>query len=147
MDRQEQPGGITGGPAGASHTASRDRQPGRQAVGIVFCEADQWVPGVIVGLGGVGDCLTIKLDTPFGGGDRHGLFHRESHGQDMVSVDDPAHVRPAGARGRSSGWRPDEILELVRAGKTMQAIKRYRALNGATLDEARAFFASSRPGA
>ena len=33
---------------------------------------------------------------------------------------------------------PEEIVELVRAGKTKEALKRYRALNGATLDEARA---------
>jgi ribosomal protein L7/L12 len=36
---------------------------------------------------------------------------------------------------------PDEIAELVRVGKKKEAIKRYRALNGATLDEALAYIA------
>jgi hypothetical protein len=39
------------------------------------------------------------------------------------------------------GGVPEEIIELVRSGKELEAIKQSRALNGATLDEARAFIA------
>jgi ribosomal protein L7/L12 len=85
--------------------------------------------------------VTLPLDTPIGGTERHGLLHRGSHGQDMVSVDDPARVRPSELADVAPAGVPDEIVELVRAGKTTEAIKRYRALNGATLDEARAFIA------
>jgi hypothetical protein len=99
------------------------------------------VPGVVVGLGALGDSLTIKLDTPIGGGERRGLLHRESHGQDTISVDDPTRVRAQELTDVQPGGVPDEIAELARAGKTLEAIKRYRALNGATLDEARAYIA------
>jgi hypothetical protein len=30
----------------------------------VFFEAEQWAPGVVVGSGGDGTLVTIKLDTP-----------------------------------------------------------------------------------
>jgi ribosomal protein L7/L12 len=93
-------------------------------------------------MGALGDSVTIKLDTPIGGGERHGLLKRGSRGQEMVSVDDPARVRPAELADVHPSGVPDEIVELARAGKTTEAIKRYRALNGATLDEARAFVAS-----
>ncbi len=43
-------------------------------------------------------------------------------------------------RGRPAGV-PDEIIDLAHAGKTLEAIKRYRTLTGATLHEARAFVA------
>jgi len=112
-----------------------------KTVGGVFCKAEQWVPGVVIGLGGEGDWLTIELDTPIGGGERRGLLHRESPGQDRVSVDDPARVRAQALTDVHPSGVPDEIAELVRAGKTLKAIKRYRALNGATLDEARAHIA------
>jgi hypothetical protein len=112
-----------------------------KTVGGVFCEAEQWVPGVVIGLGGEGDWLTIELDTPIGGGERSGLLHRESPGQDRVSVDDPSRVRAQALTDVHPSGVPDEIAELVRAGKTLKAIKRYRALNGATLDEARAYIA------
>ncbi len=85
--------------------------------------------------------MTIQLDSPLGGGGAHGLLRRESRGQDLVSVDDPARVRPQELAEVHPAGVPDEIAELVRAGKTVEAIKRYRALNGATLDEARAFIA------
>jgi hypothetical protein len=109
-----------------------------KTVGGVLSEAEQWVAGVIVGMGALGDSLTIKLDTPFGGGEPGGLLHREPHGQDMISIDDPARVRP---QQPAQPGVPDEIVALARAGKTLEAIKRYRALNGATLDEARAAIA------
>jgi ribosomal protein L7/L12 len=51
-------------------------------------------------------------------------------------------VHPLQLADVQPGGVPDEILELVRAGKQLEAIKRYRALNGATLDEARAFIAT-----
>ena len=112
-----------------------------KTVGGILCEGEQWVPGVIVGMGALSNSLTIKLDTPIGAGERHGILHRASHGQEMVSVDHPVRVRPQELAEVHPGGVPDEIVELARAGKTKEAIKRYRALNGATLDEARAFIA------
>jgi hypothetical protein len=113
---------------------------GKTVGGILF-DAEQWVPGAVVGLSAQGGYVTVKLDAPIGGGERQGLLHRESRGQEMISIDDPAGVRPLTLADVHPGGVPDEIAELVRAGKTMKAIKRYRALNGATLDEARAAIA------
>ena len=113
-----------------------------KTVGGVFFEAEQWVPGVVVGLGALGDSLTIKLDAPIGGGERAGLLRRESRGQDMVAVDDAGRVRAMGTTGDGSAAAADEIRALVHAGKTKDAIKRYREINGATLDEARAYIAT-----
>jgi ribosomal protein L7/L12 len=56
-------------------------------------------------------------------------------------IDDPARVRALELADVAPAGVPDEILELVRRGKTVQAIKQYRALNGATFEEARAFIA------
>jgi hypothetical protein len=111
---------------------------GKTVAGALL-EGEQWVPGVVVGSGGDGTYVTIKLDSPVGGGERGGLFRRESQGQSLVQFDDPGRVRPLQLAEVQPGGVPDEILELVRAGKKLEAIKRYRALNGATLDEARAF--------
>lgn len=117
-------------------------------VGGLSFGAEQWVPGVVLGLGGDGTFVTIKFDTPISGGERRGLFHRESAGQKWVQIDDPARVRPRELDEVHPGGVPGEIIELARAGKNLEAIKRYRALNGATLDEARAVIASlSLPGA
>ncbi len=113
---------------------------GKKIGGEVF-EAEHWVPAVVVGSGGDGTFVTIKLDTPLGGGERHGLMRRESRGEDLVSIDDPARIRLAELAEAHPDRVPEEIVELARAGKTLQAIKQYRALNGATLDEARAFIA------
>jgi len=113
-------------------------------VGGILIGTEQWVPGVIVGAGALGDSVTIKLDTPIGGGDPSGPFHHSSKGEDMISVDDPARVRPLDLADVEPGGVPPEILELVRRGKTKEAILRYRALNGATLDEAQAFIAGLR---
>jgi hypothetical protein len=113
-----------------------------KTVGGAVLEAEQWVPGVVVGSGGDGTYVTIKLDTAIGGGERGGLFRRESRGQVLVQIDDPGRVRPLELADVQPGGVPDEILELARAGKKLEAVKRYRALNGATLDEARAFIAS-----
>jgi hypothetical protein len=112
-----------------------------RTVGGVFCEAEQWVSGVVLGLGGDGTYVTIELDQPVGGGERHGLFGRGSKGQDRISVDDPACVRALPLTEVCPDGVPAEIVELARAGKTLKAAKLYRALNGATLDEARAFIA------
>ena len=71
-----------------------------------------------------------------------GLLRRGSRGQSLFQFDDPGRVRPLELTDVRPGGVPDEILELVRAGKTKQAIKRYRALNGATLDEAQTFIAN-----
>jgi ribosomal protein L7/L12 len=60
---------------------------------------------------------------------------------DLVSMDDPARVRRRELEDVHPEGVPDELVELVRKGKTQKAIKRYRALNGATLDEAKAAIA------
>jgi hypothetical protein len=113
-----------------------------KTVGGALVQGEQWVPGVVVGSGGDGTYVTIQLDTPIGGGERGGLLRRESRGQSLVQIDDPGRVRPLELADVQPGGVPEEIRELVRAGKTLEAIKRYRALNGATLDEARAFIAT-----
>lgn len=99
-----------------------------KTVGDALHEAEEWVPGVIVGMGAHGDSLTIKLDPPIGG-------------QELVSIDDSRRIRPTEPLEQQATDIPDEIVQLARAGKTIQAIKKYRALNGATLDEARAVIA------
>jgi hypothetical protein len=142
MDAQEEPDSTSLAPLGHHVGLHVTVNLEGKTVGGVFCDAEEWVPAVIVGMGAPGASLTIKLvDTPIGGTERRGLLHRGSHGQDMVSVDDPARVRPRELEDVASAGVPHEIVELVRAGNTMEAIKRYRALNGATLDEARAFIA------
>jgi hypothetical protein len=101
-------------------------------VGGVVCESEQLLPGVVVGLSALGDYVTIKLDAPIGNG---------SHQQELISIDDPSRIQPRELTDVHPDGVPDEIIQLVRAGKTKQAIKKYRALNGATLDEALAFIA------
>ena len=113
---------------------------GRSVGGLLF-DSEHWVRGKVVALSGVGDYVTVELDEPIGGTEPRGLLHRAGRGQDLVSIDDPGRVRPLKLEDVQSGGVPEEIVELVRAGKTLQAIKRYRALNGATLDEARAAIA------
>jgi hypothetical protein len=100
-----------------------------KTVGGVLFEAEQWVPGVVVGLSASGDYVTIELDPPVG------------DAQKLISIDDPQRVRPLTLGEAQPGGVPADIVELVRAGKTLKAIKQYRALNGATLDEARAAIA------
>jgi hypothetical protein len=115
---------------------------GGKTIDGTLLQGEQWFPGVVVGSGGDGTYVTIELDTPIGGGERGGLLRRESRGQSLFQIDDPARVRPQELADVAPGGVPDEIRELVQAGKTLEAIKRYRALNGATLDEARAFIAT-----
>jgi hypothetical protein len=109
-----------------------------QMVGGVLSETELWVRGVVVGSAGDGTYVAIKLDAPVGGGKGGGLLGRKSRGQDLVRLDDPRRVRPAQLTEVHPAGVPAEIVELVRAGNKLEAIKRYRALNGATLDEARA---------
>jgi hypothetical protein len=104
-------------------------------VGGALYQSDELVPGVVVGLGALGDSVTIKLDTPIGGGERGGLLHHEAHGQEMVSIDDPARVQ-ATLPDPQSATLPDDVVQLIAAGKKKKAILRYRELTGATLDEA-----------
>lgn len=103
-----------------------------KTIGGITHESEQWVSGVVVGLSGLGDFVTISLDAPIGEG---------RHAQELISVDDPARVRPRDLADVHPEGVPDEIIQLVRKGKRKQAVKRYRALNGATLDEALAFVA------
>jgi hypothetical protein len=113
-----------------------------KTVGGQLFAIEQWVPGIVVGLSALGDYVTIKLDSPVGAdNEAHGLFHRKSRGQDMVSIDDPQRIRAASLADVAPGGVPQEIVDLVHAGKTLQALRAYRALNGATLDEARAAIA------
>jgi hypothetical protein len=110
-------------------------------VGGVLSETELWVSGVVAGSAGDGTYVAIKLDAPVGGGERGGRFRRQSRGQDLVNIDDPRRVRAVElADVHPQGVSP-EILDLVRAGNKLEAIKRYRALNGATFDEARAAIA------
>lgn len=111
-------------------------------VGDQLFGSDHWVSGVVVGLSGTGDYVTIKLDEPVGASEGRGLLHRGSKGQDMVMFDDPAKVRAMRADAAQESAALAEVADLVRRGKTVQAIKRYRELNGATLDEARAAIAN-----
>jgi hypothetical protein len=91
-----------------------------KTLGGVTVDAERWLPGVVVGLSGRGTYVTVELET-----------------NDLVEIDDPGRVRPMDLADVHPGGVPQEIVELVRAGKQLEAIKRYRALNGATLDEAR----------
>lgn len=141
MDEQQPSGGMSIGQLGHRPGLHVSVNLRGKTIGGQLYDAEQWVPGVVVGLGGDGTFVTIKLDTPLGGGEPHGLLRRESHGEDLLSFDDPARVRPLDLVDAQADGVPDEIVELAHAGKTLQAIKQYRALNGATLDEARAAIA------
>lgn len=118
---------------------------GMSVGGEVFHE-ECWVSGVVIGLTEAagqrgrtvtGTYLSIKLDTPVGDGESRGLLRRSGRGQDRVWVDSPQRVRP-----KPQADVPAEIIELARAGKRVQAIKEYRALTGATLDEAKVWLNS-----
>jgi hypothetical protein len=110
-----------------------------KTVGGVGFDEQQWVSGVIIGLSETGTYLTVQLDEPIGGGESHGLLGRPSKGQDRVSIDDPAHIRAKQLSEVMPAGVPPQIVELARNGKTLKAIKEYRALTGATLDEAKAW--------
>jgi hypothetical protein len=111
-----------------------------RTIGDTFFDGDHWVTGKIVGVGALGSSLTIQLDAAIGGGSRGFLGHR-SKGEDMVSVDDPALLRQVPSDGAAVEQTEDEVARLVAEGKTKDAIARYRADTGATLEEARAFVA------
>jgi len=110
-----------------------------KTVGGVGFDEEHWVSGVIIGLSETGTYLTIQLDESIGGGEPHGLLGRPSKGQDRVTVDDPAQIRARELSEVMPAGVPPEIVDLARQGKTLQAIKEYRALTGATLDEAKAW--------
>jgi hypothetical protein len=112
-----------------------------KTIGGVLQESEAWLPGVVLGSGGDGTFVTVKLDSPIGGSDRTGFLHRGGRGQDTVQIDDPKRIRHESLAEAVPSGVPDEIVELAHAGKTLEAIRRYRALNGATLDEARAAIA------
>jgi hypothetical protein len=110
-------------------------------IGGVFTGESRWVSGTIAGPGSDGSWLRIQLDVPIGGGERRGVFGRQQRAQDAVVIDDPARVRPLELpEDRRSGTEQD-VAALVRAGKTLEAVKKYRAATGATMEEARAFIA------
>ena len=62
---------------------------------------------------------------------------RQFAGQDLIAVE-PNHVEPKSSAEFGAVAVPEDIVALARAGKTLEAVKRYRALNGATLEEAQA---------
>jgi hypothetical protein len=107
-------------------------------VGGVSFPEEKWVPGVVLSGGGLDETwVTIKLEMEIGGGEKKGIFGRGSHGQDKVLIDDSARLRVS----ESADLIPEEIADLVRAGKKVEAIRLYRSKTGATLDEARAYLA------
>lgn len=95
-----------------------------KTVGGVLFDSEQWVPGVVVGLSVLGDYVTVELDDPIGATEGHGLLHRGSHGQDRISVDDPAKIRAMTLDEAQPGGVPDEIVDLVRRkdGRGNQAL-------------------------
>jgi hypothetical protein len=108
---------------------------GMMVGGVPFPE-EKWVPGMVIS-GADGTYVTIKLETEIGGGERKGLFGRGSRGQDKVLIDDPARLRVS----EVTDLIPEEIADLIRAGKKLEAIRLYRAKTGATLNEAQAYIA------
>ena len=111
-------------------------------VGDQLFGADHWVQGVVIGLSGTGDYVTIQLDEPIGATEGTGFLHRGSKGEDRVMFDDPTKVQPMQMDAAAQSAELAAIAELVHRGKTLEALKRYRAMNGATLDEARAAIAN-----
>lgn len=110
-------------------------------IGGTFIGEPQWVSGTVVGPGSDGSWLRIRLNVPIGGGERRGVLGRQQRGQETVVIDNPARVRPLQLPADDLGATEQEVAALVRAGKTLEAVRRYRAATGATLDEARAFIA------
>jgi hypothetical protein len=102
-------------------------------------ETEHWVSGVVGGLSELGGYVTVYLDEPLVPTEKSGLFHRAPKGGPRVSIDDPAHIRVKTMEEVAAPGAEDEVAELVRKGKTVAAIKRYREINGATLDEAKAY--------
>jgi hypothetical protein len=94
-----------------------------------------WLPGVVIGVSALGSQPSVQLDTPIGGGVAHRLLHRPSPGVDLVSLE-MDRVRPIATAQAMPNGIPQEIIDLAHAGKTKEAIKRYRMLNGASLQEA-----------
>lgn len=114
---------------------------GKKLGGQVF-GSDHWVPGVVIGTDGEGNYVTIQLDEPIGATEGTGFLRRGSKGDDRVMFDDPTKVRAMQIDAAAQSAALAEIAELVHRGKTLEALKRYRAMNGATLDEARAAIAN-----
>lgn len=108
-----------------------------KTVGGVFVESETWVTGVVIGTDALGITLTVELDEPFGGGQPHGLLGRPAEGQRRVSVE-LDRARENAAAASEAEVIPESIIALAREGKDLKFIKAYRALNGASLDEARA---------
>ena len=106
----------------------------------VGCDDECWVPGVVAGLSEAGTYLTIKLDEPADGdAESRGLLRRASRRQDLIETDDRARIRPKTLFEVMPGGVPDEIMQLARGRERVQVIKQYRALNGATYEEAQAW--------
>lgn len=109
--------------------------------GGTFMEPGTTVTGVVVATDAMGVFLTVQLDTPVGGGQPHGVFGRPSKPVDLISVE-PSRATPIADAAVMPSGVPDEIVAMARAGKRLQAVKAYRALNGASLDEAQAWLHS-----
>jgi len=77
---------------------------------------------------------------PAGGdAESRGLLRRASRRQDLIETDDRARIRPKTLFEVMPGGVPDEIMQLARGRERVQVIKQYRALNGATYEEAQAW--------
>jgi hypothetical protein len=113
---------------------------GKKVGGRLFA-SDHWVTAIVIAMSGEADYITVKLDEPISDGEAHGLLRR-SKGEDRVIFDDPAKVQAMNMDAGAESAALAEIAELVHRGKTVQAIRRYREMNGATLDEARAAIAN-----
>ncbi|MBV8461998.1 MAG: hypothetical protein JO368_01795 [Acidimicrobiales bacterium] len=57
--------------------------------------------------------------------------------QDATAIE-PAQIGPSDSLEPGAMTVPEDVIALVHAGKTLEALKRYRALHGATLEEAQA---------
>jgi hypothetical protein len=112
-----------------------------KTVGGMLFDDEHRVTATIVDAGALGDSLTITLNAPIGGGEDHRVLTRASRSQDAVSIDDAARIRVLDTPAASMDAADAAIRAPVSAGTTKDAIRRYRELNGATLDEARAHIA------
>src|SRR5580692_901806 len=123
---------------------------GMSVGGVDFFD-ETWVPAKVLGCVDArgqkgrtmdGTWLNILLDEPIGDQTKHGLFGR-SAAEDHVWVDSPKRVRRRPGDDGLGPAVPAELLALAASGKEdLQALKGYRALTGATLDEARSWLRS-----
>jgi hypothetical protein len=134
MDLENKPLGVIGHRVGLH----LDVNLKGMTVGGVGIDEERWVSGVVIGMNE--SYMSIKLDQPIGTGEPSGLLKRASKGQDRIAIDDVDRIRVKQSPGTDGGGSvPQEIVDLARAGDKLKAIKQYRALTGATFEEAQAW--------